>query len=51
MVSKPSGRKKGEPLSLKEYYGEDAEEVKAILVMFSSEGKRDAEIINPGERK
>lgn len=51
MVSKPSGRKTSEPVSLKEFYGDDAEAVKAILIMFSSDGKRDAEIVNPGRKK
>ena len=50
MVCKDDERKE-RAISLKEFYKEDAEEVKAILIMFSSEGQRDAEIIYPGRRK
>lgn len=38
-------------LSLSEVFGEDAQEVKSVLLMFSSPGKRDAEIVRPGRLK
>ena len=38
-------------ISLSKQYGEDAEEMKAILTLFSSPGRRDAEITNVGRRK
>lgn len=37
-------------ITLKDTYGEDADEIRAILEMFSSEGKKDAEIIRIGRR-
>ncbi len=38
-------------VSLSETFGEDAEEVKAILIMLSSEGKNDAQIKSVGTKK
>jgi hypothetical protein len=38
-------------ISLKDKFKEDAEEVRAILEMFSSPGKKDAQIISFGKRK
>ena len=37
-------------ISLSQTYGEDAEEVKTALLLFSSPGKRDAEIVSIGKR-
>ena len=38
-------------INLSQTYGEDAAAVKDILMMFSSPGKRDAEIVHIGQRK
>ena len=38
-------------ISLSRQYGEDSQEMMEILTMFSSPGRRDAEIINLGRRK
>lgn len=38
------------PISLNQTYGPDAEEIKGYLLLFSSPGKRDAEIVNIGHR-
>ena len=44
-------RKDGDMISLKVAFKEDAEEVRAILEMFSSPGKQDALIVSCGKRK